>query len=185
MREVIFGADANFTRNNLITRINSELSNKIGNLLHRIVSFVYNNNDAKVPLIKSGVIDKIYELPILKTAMKFAQENILLMDKIEINKILENIINLAEDANIYIANEAPWNLKKTDYDKMLEVLYTLLEVLRYVAIMLQPFVPSSANKMLDQLGVAKEERLFKHLVRDHALKAGSNILEPSIIFPKI
>ncbi|MEG8229593.1 methionine--tRNA ligase [Candidatus Rickettsia tasmanensis] len=184
MREVTFGADGNFARSNLITRINSELSNKIGNLLQRTTSFVYKNNDAKVPLLTQGVIDKIYELPILKTASKFVEQNILLMDKTEINKILENIINLAEEANIYIDSKAPWNLKKTDPDKTLEVLYALLEVLRYIAIMLLPFIPSSANKMLDQLGVNKEERLFKHLIRDYTLTAGSNILEPTIIFPK-
>ncbi|EEC11391.1 MULTISPECIES: methionine--tRNA ligase [spotted fever group] len=184
MREVTFGADGNFARSNLITRINSELSNKIGNLLQRTTAFVYKNNDGKVPLLTQDVIDKIYELPILKNASKFAEQNILLMDKTEINKILEKIINLAEEANIYIDSEAPWNLKKIDPDKMLEVLYTLLEVLRYIAIMLLPFIPSSANKMLDQLGVNKEERLFKHLVRDYALTAGSNILEPTIIFPK-
>ena len=184
MREVTFGADGNFVRSNLITRINSELSNKIGNLLQRTTSFVYKNNDAKVPLLTQGVIDKIYELPILKTASKFVEQNILLMDKTEINKILENIINLAEEANIYIDSEAPWNLKKNDPDKTLEVLYALLEVLRYIAIMLLPFIPSSANKMLDQLGVNKEERLFKHLIRDYTLTAGSNILEPTIIFPK-
>ncbi|ABV75314.1 methionyl-tRNA synthetase [Rickettsia akari str. Hartford] len=184
MREVTFGADGNFARSNLITRINSELSNKIGNLLQRSTAFVYKNNEGKVPLLTQSVIDKIYELPILKTASKFAEQNILLMDKTEINKILDNIINLAEEANIYIDSEAPWNLKKTDPDKMLEVLYTLLEVLRYIAIMLQPFIPSSANKMLNQLGISKEERLFKHLIRDYALRAGSNILEPTIIFPR-
>ena len=184
MREVTFGADGNFARSNLITRINSELSNKIGNLLQRTTAFVYKNNDGKVPLLAQKIIDKIYELPILKTAIKFAEQNILLMEKTEINKILENIINLAEEANIYIDSEAPWNLKKIDHDKMLEVLYTLLEVLRYIAIMLQAFIPSSANKMLDQLGVDKDERLFKHLVRDYALRAGSDILEPTIIFPK-
>lgn len=60
-------------------------------------------------LLTQGVIDKIYELPILKTASKFVEQNILLMDKTEINKILENIINLAEEANIYIDSAAPWN----------------------------------------------------------------------------
>jgi len=184
MREVTFGADGNFSRNNLITRINSELSNKIGNLLQRTTAFVYKNNDGKVPLIEHDTINKIYELPIFKTAIKFAEQNILLMEKTEINKIIENVISLAEEANIYIDSEAPWSLKKTDPNKMLEVLYALLEILRYIAIMLQPFIPSSANKMLDQLGVSKEERLFKHLSKDYALKPDAAILEPTIIFPR-
>lgn len=184
MREVTFGADGNFSRDNLITRINSELSNKIGNLLQRTTSFVYKNNDGKVPKLTQNVIDKLYDLPILKTAIKFAEQNTLLMEKTEINKIIENIISLAEEANIYIDSEAPWNLKKTNTERMLEVLYTLLEVLRYIALMLQPFIPNSANKMLDQLGVSKKERLFKHLAREYALTAGNDILEPAIIFPR-
>ena len=184
MREVTFGADGNFARSNLITRINSELSNKIGNLLQRTTSFVYKNNDGKVPAITQDAINKIYELPLLKTAINSVKQNILLMEKTEINKILDNIINLAEEANIYIDSEAPWNLKKTDPKKMLEVLYALLETLRYIAIMLQPFMPSSAGKMLDQLGVNTEERLFKHLSFEFALTPASNILEPVIVFPR-
>lgn len=184
MREITFGADGNFARSNLITRINSELSNKIGNLLQRTTAFVYKNNDGKVPLLTQSAIDKIYELPILKTAIKFAEQNIKFMEKTEISKILENIINLSEEANIYIDSEAPWNLKKTDPAKMLEVLYAVLEILRYIAVMLQPFTPSAANKMLDQLGASKKERLFKHLSRDYALTSGAPILEPAIIFPR-
>ncbi|WP_342170075.1 methionine--tRNA ligase [Rickettsia endosymbiont of Seladonia tumulorum] len=184
MREITFGADGNFARSNLITRINSELSNKIGNLLQRTTSFVYKNNDGKVPAITQDAINKIYELPLLKTAINSAKQNILLMEKTEINKILDNIINLAEEANIYIDSEAPWNLKKTDPEKMLEVLYALLETLRYIAIMLQAFMPSSAGKMLDQLGVNAEERLFKHLSLEFALTPASDILEPVIVFPR-
>lgn len=184
MREITFGADGNFARSNLITRINSELSNKIGNLLQRTTSFVYKNNDGKVPAITQDVINKIYELPLLKSAINSAKQNILLMEKTEINKILDNIINLAEEANIYIDSEAPWNLKKTDPEKMLEVLYALLETLRYIALMLQDFMPSSAGKMLDQLGVNAEERLFKHLSLEFALTPASNILEPVIVFPR-
>ncbi|ABV79652.1 methionyl-tRNA synthetase [Rickettsia bellii OSU 85-389] len=184
MREITFGADGNFARSNLITRINSELSNKIGNLLQRTTSFVYKNNDGKVPAITQDAINKIYELPLLKTAINSAKQNILLMEKTEINKILDNIINLAEEANIYIDSEAPWNLKKTDPEKMLEVLYALLETLRYIAVMLQAFMPSSAGKMLDQLGVNTEERLFKHLSLEFALTSASDILEPVIVFPR-
>ncbi len=185
MREVTFGSDGNFSRSNFINRINSELSNKIGNLLQRTTSFIYKSNDGKVPAITQDAINKLYELPLLKTAINSAKQNILLMDKTEINKILDKIINLAEEANIYIDSEAPWNLKKTDPEKMLEVLYALLETLRYIAIMLQPFVPSSASKMLNQLGINTEERLFKHLSREFALKPDAAILEPVIVFLRV
>lgn len=74
--------------------------------------------------------------------------------------------------------------EKTDPEKMLEVLYALLETLRYIAVMLQAFMPSSAGKMLDQLGVNTEERLFKHLSLEFALTSASDILEPVIVFPR-
>ncbi|WP_341790028.1 methionine--tRNA ligase [Rickettsia endosymbiont of Polydrusus tereticollis] len=185
MREVTFGSDGNYSRASLISRINSELSNKIGNLMQRTLAFVYKNNEARVPLIEQNIIDLLYKSPLLATASKIAVQNLELMENLEINKILENILNLTEEANIYIDKEAPWNLRKTDPIKTLEVLYTLLESLRYIAIMLQPFTPTAASKMLDKLGITKEERSFKHLSREYAVTPSTSILEPSVVFPRV
>ena len=106
------------------------------------------------------------------------------MNVCEINKVLNNIMTLTEEANIYIDREAPWKLIKTDPIKASEVLYELLEALRYIAIMLQPFIPSSANKMLDQLGVANNQREFKHLIKRFSLVPNVSINQPEPIFPK-
>lgn len=185
MREVIFGSDGNYCRANLINRVNSELSNKIGNLMQRTMAFVYKNNNAKMPLLNQESLDKIYNLPLLKMASKFADEQLALIERFEINSVIENIITLAEEGNIYIDKEAPWALKKTNQTQMLEVLYVLLETLRYIAIMLQPFTPYSASKMLDQLNVPLDQRMFKHLTKDFAIIGGSTINEPLPIFPRI
>jgi methionyl-tRNA synthetase len=184
MREVIFGSDGNYSRENLINRINSELSNKIGNLLQRTLAFVYKNNDAKIPLISKETIDHSYNLPLISLAQQYSVENFTLMEKFEINKLLENIINLTEQANIYIDREAPWGLKKTDQVKMAEVIYILLETNRYIAIMLQPFIPSSAGKMLDQLNIPESQRMFKHLTKEFTLITGADIKMPEPIFPR-
>jgi len=184
MREVIFGSDGNYSRNGLINKINSDLSNKIGNLLQRTLVFIYRNYDAKIPLIDQETITKIYALPLIKMAERFAVENIALMNVCEINKVLNNIMTLTEEANIYIDREAPWKLIKTDPIKASEVLYELLEALRYIAIMLQPFIPSSANKMLDQMGVANNQREFKHLIKRFSLVPNVSINQPEPIFPK-
>jgi methionyl-tRNA synthetase len=61
----------------------------------------------------------------------------------------------------------------------------LAETIRYIAIILQPFVPDSATKILDQLSISKDERKFKHLSRNYALKAGTEIPEPKGVFPRI
>ena len=184
-REVILGADGNYSREGLINRVNSELANKIGNLMQRTLSFVYKNNDGKVPLVTKEIINLAYELPLLKIASMLYTENSHLMKTFDINNILNNIINLTEEANIFIDREAPWQLKKDNQAKMLEVLYILLETLRYIAIMLQPFIPSSASRMLDQLGVENAHRNFDFLTKDYALTPGKNILEPTPIFPRI
>lgn len=184
MREVIFGSDGNYSRSRLINRVNSELSNKIGNLLQRTLAFVYNNNETKIPSIGKESIDSIYESFLMKLSHQIISENSLFTKTFAINSVLENIITLTEEANIYIDREAPWKLKKTDPIRMNEVLYTLLETLRYIAVMLQPFIPDSANKMLDQLGVPKSQRMFKHLTKEFILISGSNISQPKAIFPR-
>ncbi|WP_341751489.1 MULTISPECIES: methionine--tRNA ligase [unclassified Candidatus Tisiphia] len=184
MREVIFGSDGNYSRSSLINRVNSELSNKIGNLLQRTLAFVYNNNETKIPSIGKESIDSIYESFLMKLSHQIISENSLFTKTFAINSVLENIITLTEEANIYIDREAPWQLKKTDPIRMNEVLYTLLETLRYIAVMLQPFIPDSANKMLDQLGVPKSQRMFKHLTKEFILIPGSNISQPKAIFPR-
>jgi len=185
IREITFGKDGNYSRASLINRINSELANKIGNLMQRTLSFVYKNVYGKIPQITEEYIDEAYQSKLLKMASAFSIENIKLIEEFNLNEILGNIILIAEEANMYIDHEAPWKLKVSDEARMHEVLYILLETLRYISIMLQPFVPESAKKMLDQLGVTSEDRNFQCLTKDYALVPGCQILEPSIIFPRV
>lgn len=185
MREVIFGADGNYSRNGLINRVNSELANKIGNLLQRTLAFIYKNTDQKIPQIDEESMDRLYSLPLIKLAQQLTIDNSELINVFAINSVLNNIITLAEEANIYIDREAPWQLKTTNPTKMSETLYTLAETLRYIAIMLQPFIPNSSGLMLEQLGIPENQRMFKHLARQFAITPGSKINQPVVVFPKI
>ncbi|MGI4775550.1 MAG: methionine--tRNA ligase [Janthinobacterium lividum] len=185
MREINFGSDGNFSRYSLVNRVNSELSNKIGNLLQRTLSLVVKNNNNKVPNVDDNFINSAYELPIIESTMKIVERNKYLMNKFEINSVLDNILSIVEEANSYIDQQAPWRLKTENPQKMLEVLYVLLEILRLVAIMLQPFTPHSAAKMLEQLGIANNQRNFIHLNRIYAIKPGSDIAAPYPIFSRI
>ncbi|MCP5369632.1 MAG: methionine--tRNA ligase [Rickettsiaceae bacterium] len=185
MREITFGKDGNFSHDNLITRINSELSNKIGNLLQRVSAFCYKQCNQAIPNLSSSEIDQLYETNLLKETQILYGNYIDSMENYNISHLLENIVNLAEKANIYIDNEAPWKLKDSNPHKMNQVLYIILEVTRYIAIMLLPFTPTLADQMLDQLSVPKSERLFQHLIRNYSIKAGANIALPTPIFPRI
>lgn len=97
---------------------------------------------------------------------------------------LEDILSLAHKANVYIDAQAPWALKKTNPEKMQQVLYVLAETIRYLGIMLQPFMPDAAAKILDQLAVPADERNFAHLTTSYRLKPGTPLPAPVGVFPR-
>ena len=87
-------------------------------------------------------------------------------------------------ANRYIDEQAPWKLRKTDPERMSTVLYTLMETIRYLAILMQPIVPKSAGRMLDQLGVETSTRNFSFLTAAHRLLPRTKLAKPAPIFPR-
>ena len=100
-------------------------------------------------------------------------------------KYVQVVVGMIWEANKYIDTMAPWALKKTDPDRMATVLYVILEVLRYSAILYQPVIPASANNILDQLTVPEDERTFLHLNDDYRIKPGSPISKPKAVFPRL
>jgi methionyl-tRNA synthetase len=180
MREVPFGQDGNFSKLSMKNRVNSELANNIGNLAQRTLAFINKNADAKIPDVD---VNKMYQNPLLsgledKVA---AYQEFMLSQKF--SHALEIVISIANDANLFIDEQAPWALRKTDPSKMLEVLYILVEMLRYIGLLLLPFMPNSMEKLLDQLGVT--HRSFKNVSLQHALKPRGELLIPQGIFPRI
>lgn len=185
MREVIFGNDGNYSQENLIQRNNSELSNKIGNLVQRTCSFVFKNCQESVPNVLESFIDETYKSEFFIKLQELVQNSITQMENYNINAVLDNIIHITEQSNIYIDQEAPWGLKTSNPTRMSEVLYVLVETLRYIGILMQAFTPESAAKILNQLGVDSRHRQLKHLTRDFALKPASKLQQPVGIFPRL
>ena len=87
-------------------------------------------------------------------------------------------------ANRYVDSQAPWSLKKTDPERMREVLAVLSETIRQIAILIQPVMPASAAKILDQLGVDPTQRDFQFLDGMTRLSCGQGIAKPEPIFPR-
>ena len=185
MREVIFGNDGNYARDNLIQRNNSELSNKIGNLMQRTCSFIFKNCQEKMPEVSKEFINAVYQSDFFIKLQDLVKDSVTQMESYNINAVLDNIIYITEQSNIYIDHAAPWTLKNSDPKKMNEVLYRIVETIRYIAVLMQPFTPDSAAKMLNQLGVSEDNRNIMHLIQDFAIKSSSKIDQPSPIFPRI
>ncbi len=181
LREVPFGKDGDFSRDAMTTRMNSELANDFGNLAQRVLSMVHKNCGAQVP--RQGAMEEADEA-LLAEAHGLLGTLYACFWEQAFHKALESLWRVIGDANRYMDAQAPWGLKKTDPARMETVLYVLAEVIRHLAILSQPFMPDSMDKMLDQLSVASSARQFAHLGPDYALAAGTSLPQPEGVFPR-
>ncbi len=181
MREVPFGNDGDFSRHSMINRINSDLANDLGNLAQRSLSMIFKNCDGAMP--SPGDLSDADEtiLAEVEALLPKVREHI---DVQAIHKSLETIWKVVSNANVYFAGEEPWALKKTDPDRMATVLYVTAEVIRQIGILIQPIMPDSAAKLLDQLKIPAEERGFDQLGGDHRLASGTAMDKPEGVFPR-
>lgn len=188
MRHVHFGSDGNYSRGAFINRINSDLANTIGNLAQRTLSMIQKNCDGKIP--EDARLDSDKKILTYDAESKLSHlhdANYLDGDMgWKYSDTLSDLVGFARNANEYIDAKEPWRLKKEDPKAMADVLYTLVEEIRHIAILLQPFVPDSASKILDQLAVSKDERSFAHLLdRNCIIKPGTVLPKPAPVFPRL
>jgi methionyl-tRNA synthetase len=179
-REKSFGGDGVFSRDALIQRVNSDLANDFGNLVQRVLSFIYKNCDARIPT-PGAFLDVDHAL--LEKAWKLVDQLRFAMNDQDLHKMLEYIWEVIGDANRYVDEQAPWALKKTDVERMHTVLYVLTAVIRYLAILSSPFVPIGAGKILDTLQIPADQRMISDL--SIPLTPGTSINEPQGVFPRL
>lgn len=179
MREVPFGQDGNYSHEAIVGRINADLANDLGNLAQRSLSMIAKNCDGKVPACGAlSADDKI----LLDAAAALLGECRSMHESYAINRALDAIWKVVADANRYFAAQAPWALKKTDPVRMETVLYVTAEVLRQVGILIQPYMPASAARLLDLLSVPDDARMFSALKQP--LASGTQLPAPSPVFPR-
>jgi methionyl-tRNA synthetase len=182
MREVTFGQDGDITYELLGNRVNAELANNIGNLAQRTLSQVAKNCAGKVPA--PGTLEDADHLLLDKAGQALLVLVRNEFEKMQFSRALEEIVHVANAANLYIDAQAPWTLKKTNPPRMETVLYVLCEVIRNLGIILQPFTPSAAGKVLDQVAVPADKRAFEFMGSPHALATGTALPPPAGVFPR-
>ena len=181
LREVPFGQDGNYSLEAIVNRINADLANDLGNLAQRSLSMIarqlggilpkpaaFSVTDTAILTVADGMIAKTRE------AMKTQQ----------LHQVLGIVWAVVAEANRYFASEAPWALAKTNPPRQATVLYVTAEVIRQVAILAQPFMPSSAAKLLDLLAIPTSERQFSELGGGRRIAVGSTLPAPTPVFPR-
>ena len=182
MREVSFGQDGSYSQEAIANRINADLADNFGNLAQRSLSMIAKNLDGVLPA-PGPLTDE--DKAIIASADAVIEACRTEMDKQQIHKVTQQIFALSSEANGYFATQAPWALAKSgDVARMATVLYVTAEVVRQIGILLQPFVPASASKLLDQLKIPADERDFAHLGESGRLKGGITLDKPEPVFPK-
>ncbi|AKF06792.1 methionine--tRNA ligase [Sandaracinus amylolyticus] len=154
MRDIAFGQDGDFSHQNLLARYHGDLGNGLGNLLNRIVSSIVPKSlEGRIPRIDASALgDREKEL--VQTAERAAKRAGQLLDDIAPHRALEAIWELVAAANKYVDQTEPWQLaKKGDTRRLEEVCYAVLESLRWLSVMLWPFLPEKADAMRTQLGL--------------------------------
>jgi len=181
LREVPFGQDGDFSNAAMVRRMNTDLANDFGNLVQRVLTQVNRNCNAAVP--QHGEYTSA-DLSILKRAHDLLDRMRVEIQRQSFHLALEAMWELIAAGNRYVDAQAPWGLKKTDPERMATVLYVLVEVIRHLGILAQPVMPISAGKILDQLGLAADERGFDRLGLTHALEPGRALPKPAPVFPR-
>jgi methionyl-tRNA synthetase len=153
LHEIPFAADGNITYELLIERNNSDLANTIGNLVNRTIGMAHKYRNG---LIKRVILDEPFELSLQEKAREALPQMKKDMDELRVADALEEVVKLARLANKYIDVSEPWALMKNPdkQDVLDHVLYHLLETIRFVAVLLQPFIPETSNRIAAQIGVS-------------------------------
>ena len=181
-REVPFGNDGDYQRDNLISRVNADLVNNFGNLVQRALSMIAKNNNNNLVEYKNfnesrELLDKIYFN---------CQENLAKINDLQFDEAIANLLALSNQCNVFIDHFAPWKLaKEGNFELMNIVLSTVAEAIRLLAISWQPFIPYLANQVLDILDISKQDRNFIALSKDYALNSCHKIAEVQVIFPRL
>ena len=179
LREVPFGNDGDFSRKALISRLNNELANDLGNLAQRTLSMIQRNCDGRLPPLSPPTEADRELLEAMGSLPDSVGEA---LDRQAFHEALERIWIVVRLGNAWIDAQKPWSLKKTDPERMGAVLRNLHTTLRMLATVLLPFMPGTMGALLDQLGVGEGERTLSTL---KALPEGTVLPPPTPLFRKI
>ena len=186
LADIPFGKDGSYSEEAIITRVNADLANSFGNLVQRSLSMIFKNMDGNLALCDDAqddadLLTKVNSACATELPRAFAELNF--------SQGIEEWMRAVFACNQYVDDQAPWALKKTDPERMTAVLMTLFKAIRDLTIAIMPIVPTSANAILDQLGIAPEGRDYAAFEDTdwfaRLIDSGFTLEKPKPAFPRL
>jgi len=182
VKEVSLGNDGSISLVNLKNCINNDLANNYGNLCQRVFSFIKKNCDNKIPSSsKLNSSDKKF----LSNLKNNLPKLITLMNNQELNEYIKTVVNFSFDANKYFNDAEPWAVKKKDPERMNAILFTVVEQIKNISILLNPIIPNATNKVLAMINVSKENISIEKIKNENVLNHDKKLGDLEILFSKI
>ena len=181
MREIPLGNDGDFSEKAFLNRINSDLSNNLGNLVQRVMKFIYKNYNNCLP---SKIDSKLKGYNLINDGYDLLPLIDQKIQNFEISRCLEEIFIFIDKLNKFVDSNEPWKVFKVDRDKAGNGLSILVENFRIIGILLQPFIPNFSTNLLNLLNINENERNFKFLNIENIIKKDHIFNKPEALFPR-
>ena len=167
---------------NLKNCINNDLANNYGNLCQRVFSFVKKNCNNKIP--KADNLKEV-DLKLIDNIKSSVPSLINLINKQDLNSYLKMIVSFSFEANKYFNDSEPWTYKMRDPKRMNTILYTIIEQIKNISILLYPIIPNSTQTVLDTLNISQDKFSIENVLKDNIFNHNQELKNLDILFKKI
>ncbi len=187
MRDMVFGLDSSFSEEGLVSRLNADLANDLGNLVSRSLTMAANYFNGEVP--ESTEVPGPKDDELISTALATTGEYQKSMDDLAFHKALMAVWELISLTNRYIVENEPWELvkEKGNLPRLGRVIYNILESMRFIGTMLIPFIPATAQEILSRIGVIGDvtnQKLYG-LSAWGGISPKSKVIVSTPLFPRV
>ena len=167
---------------NLKNGINNDLANNYGNLCQRVFSFIKKNCENKIPKSQKLTTSDKKLLNNLKGNISKLTN---LMNNQELNEYLKIVVSFSFDANKYFNDAEPWAVKKKDPDRMKTIIFTIVQQIKNISIMLNPIIPNATSRVLSIMNFSSENIRIDKINDDNFLNHDKELDNLEILFNKI